>query len=519
MIEFCAKFIELERREGLFRRETGGSRYWHLIRYWFFNDLVLPHYVKVGVPHPDDLAVAPVPTTVTGRIVRKAASAARKILDLTVHNPGVALRRRSVLFAMTPRMAAMDGGREGSVMLDFVTPLLRHSYALWEHGRPCGYTRQPISRKVFHLPRAERRRSAVLAPSGRFASDASVRSAEAAALADLFAREYGFPFESGRIWWMIDEVLRFREIYAPLVERWLRRLGVRVLVLSVPEPYNSAVMTEVAHGLGIPVAELQHGTVYPEHMVYSLGERGSVHSPDYFLAWGDHWGEQMTNYPNIRSASVGYPFLDHFVRTCPWHPREQGGPLRVLFVSQAMIGADMSRMALELSRRLSPDKCRVVYKLHPNESMTWRSLYPQLVGSGVEVVGNDDRNIYQCLCDADITVGTNSTALVEGFAWGVPALVLRFFLAGETMGEYCRAGVAEFVDSEEALYARVRVMADGGVHIDTAQFDASRFWVPNAAKNVASFIDALADGSPPPGLSRVQRGIESAFADESQGTT
>ena len=126
--------------------------------------------------------------------------------------------------------------------------------------------------------------------------------------------------------------------------------------------------------------------------------------------------------------------------------------------------------------------------------MMWRSLYPQLAGSRVEVVENGERNIYQCLQDADVTVGTNSAAIVEGFAWGVPALVLRFFLAGETMGEYCRAGVAEFADSEEDLYAKVRAMAEGGVRAGAVRFDSSRFWVPDAARNIASFLDALAEG-------------------------
>ena len=497
MIEFCAKFVDIERREGLFRRELDGVRYWHLIRYWLFNDLVLPHYMSGGVLHPDDLAGRPVPHTFAGKVARKVSSAFCRLRDATACSPDAAIFSRKVLFAMTPRMAAMDGGRKGFVMLDFVTPLLRSSYALWEHPRLCGYTPQPFSRKVFHLPRAERRRAEVLAISGRFAFAAPRRRAEAEALADLFERAYGFPFEAGRIWWMIDEVLRFREIYAPLFERWFRRIGVRVLVTSVPEVRENAVMTEVAHGLGVPVAELQHGTVYPEHMVYNLGERGSVYSPDYFLSWGDHWNEQLVNYPNRRAVSVGYPFLDHFVRTCPRRPRQNGDPLRVVFVSQGMIGAEMSRMALELARRLPPDRCRIVYKLHPNETLTWRTLYPDLVDSPVEVVGNCDRNIYQCLQDADVTVGTNSTALIEGFAWGVFAFVLRFLPAGDTMEEYCRTGLAEFVDSDEDLYAKVRVLADGETSMDVPTFDNSLFWVSDAARNIATFLDALVAGETP----------------------
>ena len=177
MIGFCAKFVETERREGLFRRELGGVRYWHLIRYWLFNDLVLPHYMSGGILHPDDLAGRPVPRTFAGRVARRVSSALCRLRDMTACSPDAAIVPRKVLFAMTPRMAAMGGVRKGFVMLDFVTPLLKSSYALWEHPRLCGYTPQPLSRKVFHLPRAERRRAEVLAPSGRFAAAAPRRQA------------------------------------------------------------------------------------------------------------------------------------------------------------------------------------------------------------------------------------------------------------------------------------------------------------------------------------------------------
>lgn len=481
MTEFVEKFLACERQHGLFRREIGGVRYWHLIRYRVFNDIVLPQYIPMGPKHPDDeLSGAP-----------RLGSRAR-LAKFLFRNPATCFKKYPILFAMTPRMAAMEAGQVGYPTLDFVASELNTPYALLESPRLDGYTVQPSGRKVFHWPFRKRVRDVRLSPDGPFASSALIRKVEAEALAEIFATEYGFKVESGRIWWMIDDLLRFREIYGDAMHRWLKRLGVRVLVTSVAEYREHILLTEAAHDLGICVVELQHGTVYPEHVVYNLGDSDPKHSPDYFFSWGGHWNRQLRNYPALHAVACGNPFLDHFVATCPRTP--DVGRLRVLFVSQGPIGEELSRLAVVVRDRFDPAKVEIAYKLHPNETKSWRALYPELAASGIRVIGNDEMNIYQCLQHADVTVGTNSTAMIEGFAWGVKALVMKNLPAGFTMEAYCRSGAAEFIEDGEHLVRRIGELADRSDGVTGFAFDSADYFRPGAVKRIARYLEDLASG-------------------------
>lgn len=495
MTEFVEKFLACERQQGLFRREIGGICYWHLIRFRLFNDLVLPHFISGGSPHPDhSLAVAP-SRGLGSRVAAKLASVRNSFAERLCHDPDRARGTFPILFAMIPRQGVLADGSAGSTMLDPLVGELRVRHALLEHpGAQGRYTDQPYGRKVFHWPEYRAIRDVRLAPDGAFAKAAPARKAESEWLASFFADVYGFTFESGRIWWMIDDCLRHREIYGDAMRRWIARLGVRVLVLSDAEYRNNALLTEAARECRVPVVELQHGTIYPEHLSYNLGERDEAFSPDYLLSWGAHWNGQVRGYPARRTVSAGYPYLDGFRERCRRMPRRDGTPLRVLFVSQGMIGPELSRLAVLLRQSTDQERIDVVYKLHPNETKSWRTLYPELAASGIRVVGNDAMNIYQCLQHADVTVGTNSTAMIEGFAWGVKALVMKNLPAGFTMEAYCRSGAAEFIEDGEHLVRRIGELAVGSNAASDFEFKSDVYFRPGAAKRIAGYLEDLASG-------------------------
>lgn len=495
MTEFVEKFLACERQQGLFRREIGGICYWHLIRFRLFNDLVLPHFISGGSPHPDHSLAAPAPRGLGTRVVAKLASVRDSVAERLCHDPDRARGTFPILFSMIPRQGVLAVGRTGSTMLDPLVGELRVPFALLEHpGAQDGYTKQPFGRKVFHWPEYRVIRDVRLSPDGAFATAAPVRRAESEWLASVFADAYGFTFESGRIWWMVDDCLRFREIYGDAMRRWITRLGVRVLVLSDAEYRNNALLTEAAHECRVPVVELQHGTIYPEHVSYNLGERDEAFSPDYLLSWGAHWNGQVRGYPVKRIVSAGYPYLDGFRARCRRIPRRDGMPLRVLFVSQGMIGPELSRIAASLRKAIGPERVEIAYKLHPNETKSWRTLYPDLAASGIRVIGNDEMNIYQCLQRADVTVGTNSTAMIEGFAWGVKALVMRNLPAGFTMEAYCRSGAAEFIEDGAHLVRRIGELADDLDGAVGFEFDSDDYFKPGAAECIARHLEDLASG-------------------------
>ena len=486
--ELYERFLALERRERLMRREIAGVRYWHLVRFYVFMRTVLPKFVKLDAAHPDfELPAAGKPTFLD-RVAGKFRRWMIAFAGATVHHPGFAFRRRDVLFSMTPRQADLGDGRKTSLLLDFFAPMLKSRSALLEIVLRTGPTRQPFGRRVLWL-RESRRRFDACAASREFAETAVARRQEAEVLARLFSEEYGIGIAAEEITAHVDYALLTRAAYLPMFRKLLRRMSPKVVVTAVQYYTPTFILTEAAHELGIAVVELQHGTVYPEHAAYNLPEAGSVYSPDVFLAWGEYWVSQMRNYPNGVSVPVGYPYLERCWDLCPPARHTDGHPLQILFVSQGTVGRELASRAAELRKLLPAKRFSVLYKLHPNETKTWRARYPFLVDSDVEVVENTARNIYQCLQLADVTVGVNSTAVIEGFQWGRKAFVFRDLPGAELMSKFCDGCQAEFVDSASDLAQRLVALSQTE-RVSGPQFDASRFWRPRAAESIASFIDS-----------------------------
>jgi hypothetical protein len=228
----------------------------------------------------------------------------------------------------------------------------------------------------------------------------------------------------------------------PLWRRLIRRLDPEIAVVLVG--YMRETFVEACQMEGVPVVELQHGVVYPEHVGYAYPTTEPSVFPDYFLTFGEFWND-AASYPlhpeQIRS--VGYPYLER--RTMELDDIDATG--EVVFISQGTIGADLSRVALETAERLDRD---VVYKLHPGEQDRWKRDYPWLSGSEVRVVDGSDVALYDLLNRATAVVGVNSTALYEALAFDADVYVLPF-TGVSAMERLVDAGGAVRVEDTSAI--------------------------------------------------------------------
>ncbi len=316
---------------------------------------------------------------------------------------------------------------------------------------------------------------------------------EARQLANELYDCLGVHVETPRLKKRIANAVAYDQAAVPVLRRWLKRLGIKCVVESVHYCARNFALTRAAHELGIPVVELQHGTIYPAHAAYNLPVADSPYSPDYLLGWGGHWLRQTRNFPARKALAVGYPFLE---KARADHPRApHGGTPLVLFISQGTIGKELSALAAELAGKAG-SAYRIVFKPHPNEVKSWRRLYPALAGSGVEVAEDATCGIYSWLAEADAVVGVYSTAMIEGFVWGVKAYVFRRLPGAETMAEFCSCGAAEYVDGAEDLATRLRAQFASGA-AGGAAVDRTDFFADNAAANVSAAIDRIVEGKEP----------------------
>jgi len=488
MLAAFERFLAFERDAELFSREVCAVRFWHFIRFQLYSGMVLPRFVGMGDAHPDMAVRQPC-------MAKKGAPfpRMRRWLERVRFDPMLAFRRRDVLVALAPRIARAGNGRRLRSAVDFFLGDLRASCSVLEYPMPgSGYAAHDGGGRIFRWTQVQRAIKAFKA-SGEFAAMSGELESAAGALAEEMAARLGVDVEKAWLARKMGSAVAMDRAAIPLLRAWLRRLGVKCVVEVVHYAERNLALTRAAHDMGIPVVELQHGTIYPAHAAYNLPVADSPYSPDYLLGWGGWWLRQARNFPAKRAIAAGYPFLEDALAGNP--RKAHGGPPVVLFISQGTVGGRLSKLAVELGRIMAAE-CRIVFKLHPNESKTWRTLYPDLVDSGVEVAADASRSIYSWLAAADAAAGSYSTAMIEGFVWGVRTYVFRSLPGADTMAAFCSGNAAEYVDGAQDLAARLRAQFAANAP-GAASFDKSDFFADNAAANVAAAIDGIAEGKEP----------------------
>ena len=141
-------------------------------------------------------------------------------------------------------------------------------------------------------------------------------------------------------------------------------------------------------------------------------------------------------------------------------------------------------MAVTLSENLSRERYSVRYKLHPSESRSWRALYPWLVDSQVEVLDNSRTSVYEELSAATVTVGSFSTALIEGFAWGVKALVLKNCPFSDIMEPFHKLGLVSFVSNAQDLHECVVKSSGNPIPMEVVE----SLFAPDSAATIACHL-------------------------------
>lgn len=198
-----------------------------------------------------------------------------------------------------------------------------------------------------------------------------------------------------------------------------RRLEPDIVLLTCS--YGRESFVRSCKDNGIPVAELQHGAIDPYHPGYSFpGRSTKTVFPDYLLTWGEFWKENIEfPIPDENIMITGYPYMES--QTEQYESLDQRD--QIVVISQPNVGPSLSQFTVQLAgdERVSSD---IVYKLHPNEYADWRERYSWLADSDVTVVDSDNPPLYQLFSQSRILLGVYSTAVYEGFNFGLETFLL-----------------------------------------------------------------------------------------------
>lgn len=263
--------------------------------------------------------------------------------------------------------------------------------------------------------------------------------ARARAVEDALEKRTGFrPPLAGLVSRELSKHVALRRLH----RRLLRRLRVKTLYVVVA--YFQQHVTGAARDLGIPVVELQHGTITPYHLGYSYPGRPSVAGqPDELWCFGRYWTETVELPAGMSTRVVGSPVVRRGLSVVK-------EPSLVLFCSQGTIGARLFSCALDLAR--SRPSLRVVFRLHPSELVGDYTL--DGAPENLSLSSGDVRETYELMAAATVQVGVSSTTLFEGMALGCRTVVMS--LPGwEYMAPAVDRGDALLVHTASELAARL----------------------------------------------------------------
>ena len=268
------------------------------------------------------------------------------------------------------------------------------------------------------------------------------------------------------------------------IRRLLTRLSPRLVVVVVSYGRNKMLFVETAKELGIPVIELQHGTMHEEHIAYHYAKGEQIMQfPDKLFLFSDFWKRKIqVPIPDSSLIPVGYPYYEKQAGNYRNHQRKDKR-YTVLFITQKTIGSYLADLAVELYRLLPESDYRIIFKLHPAESENWNATYPDLENTGIEVITGNSESVYYYFAESDMQIGVYSTAIYEGLGFNLKTLILKVGHY-EVMQDLVNAGYASFIESADDVLKAIHSH-------DKRENDAGEFWKTNALNNIVAEIHKI----------------------------
>ena len=464
-------FIEWEEREQLFERRIRGVAYWQLIRHDVFRETL----EAMGLAASAHLRLEQLPLS------RWLGPQLRQLPSTLARSHLAGLEPADLLVATHPRHLQY----QGSYICPYTQPLLwgtpRSRVLLTGQFQGRYYPPDPRERTRYVdlslvLAHAQFRASELM---GRGIRERDQR--ELAAIRDSLQLQLGAALPTNKLQRRARTAVLSMTGMTPRFDRMLERVRPRVVVNVIGYRLVHQILTLSARAKGIPVAELQHGTIGAAHAAYNFAKgRKPEAFPDYLLTFGERWRELTPGLPLPKEnvQAVGYAWLELQRKNYPRQPRQQKP--RVLFLSQRDIGPALSRMAAALQQRAGT-QLHLTYRLHPSEAHSWEANYPELHHSGIQVEEATTKPLYASQAEADVQVGVYSTALVEGIAFGLQTVLVNL-PGSEQLAFLLECNLAQTVETADELLAAVTT------HRSLAANSGTGLWAPNPKERFANFL-------------------------------
>jgi hypothetical protein len=215
-----------------------------------------------------------------------------------------------------------------------------------------------------------------------------------------------------------------------------RRAGKVQAVLVYQEMYPTGMGDiAAARRMGIPAIGVQHGTLFPMHLVYTLpsGQIAGAPVPDWFATFGEYSREvvsQIGAFPADRAVLTGPSMFDHLVSDPPDSSAARETMAlpadKTVFLLATQFYPWFPQVGKALFEAVAGrNDCIVCVKTHPRDVPL--SVYEQLAAeAGATNVRFYDSHFDDLLAACDVLVSGSSTTVLEAILLGRGAICVNF---------------------------------------------------------------------------------------------
>lgn len=463
--EISEKFLQIEDELDLFKQKIEGVYFWERVRFVLHRQ-ILEIAGITGQAH----------TKLEHTLINMTKSALCFVKNLVIKNPYF-VSKKDILFYTIPRRKLGEDGKWWDIYCDPIIENLQGTYAYFESAQLNRHLVPPKTDYIrymdfLHYVAAAKRKL-------RFYTVNLVKSERILLqkIQDFIYSQFSVEIDLEK---EVVQDLTNRKSSLPFYKKLLEKINPKLIIVICS--YGNETFIEACKIMKIPVVELQHGVVNYYHFGYSFPgqNRTKWTFPDFFFAFGDFW-KNCVEYPitKERIYCVGFPYLEREAKKYINVPKKE----QLCFISQGTIGKELSKFAVELSKRKHLHY-EIAYKLHPGEYNRWQNQYPWLLDAEIKVIDNDNIPLYRLFAESKAQIGVYSTAIYEGLIFKLRTYLINF--PGIEYMEY-------LIDNQYATIIRsvdelVSALED---RKHSELIDTENFFTKNSMDKIFSAIDDI----------------------------